>query len=232
VPTERGRIAAPKGGERGSHTFSDRREAGRALAIAVSQYADRAPIVVGLARGGVPVAFEVARALEAPLDVLVVRKLGVPAQPELGMGAIAEGGARVLNSDVLRHARVSENELAMVEHRERAELERRAGLYRDGAPALELRGRTVLVVDDGLATGGTMRAAAEGVRSRGATAVVVAVPVGARQTVDAIATDVDDVVSVATPINLRAVGEWYGDFSPTTDDEVLALLRRARSPRL
>jgi putative phosphoribosyl transferase len=184
--------------------------------------------VVGLARGGVPVAYEVARALDAPLDVLVVRKLGVPVQPELGMGAIAEGGARVLNDEVVRHARVSASELDAIEERERAALERRAELYRDGATALDLRGRVVIVVDDGLATGGTARAAAQGVRMRGASEVVLAVPVGARQTIATLAREVDDVVFVEAPGNLRAVGEWYRDFSPTTDDEVLDLLREFR----
>jgi putative phosphoribosyl transferase len=176
----------------------------------------------------VPVAYEVARALHAPLDVLVVRKLGVPVQPELGMGAIAEGGARILNDEVVRHARVSASELDAIEQRERAALERRARLYRDGATALDLRDRVVVVVDDGLATGGTARAAAQGVRMRGASEVVLAVPVGARQTVDALAREVDDVVFVEAPSNLRAVGEWYRDFSPTTDDEVLGLLRECR----
>jgi predicted phosphoribosyltransferase len=200
------------------------------LGGALSRYAERAPIVVALPRGGVPVAFEVARALGAPLDVLVVRKLGVPVQPELGMGAIAEGGARVLNPEILNHAGVSATELEAVEQRERAELARRAELYRDGAPATDLRGRTVVIVDDGLATGGTARAAAESVRRRGASEVVLAVPVGSRQTIDALADDVDEVVCVESPRNLRAVGEWYRDFSPTTDDEVLALLRAARTP--
>jgi len=174
------------------------------------------------------VGYETARALGAPLDVLVVRKLGVPVQPELGMGAIAEGGARVLNDEVIRHAGVSASELAAVEQREHAELERRAELYRDGAKPLDLRDRVVIVVDDGLATGGTARAAALGVRRRGAVEVVLAVPVGARQTVDALAADFDAVICVESPRNLRAVGEWYRDFSPTTDDEVLRLLRDAR----
>lgn len=177
-----------------------------------------------------PVAYEVARALHAPLDVLVVRKLGVPDQPELGMGAIAEGGARVINDQVVTHAGVSATELEAVEQRERAELERRAGLYRDGATAIDLRDRVVIVVDDGLATGSTARAAALGVRLRGASEVVLAVPVGARQTIEALAREVDEVVCVEAPRNLRAVGEWYGDFSPTTDDEVLGLLRQARAP--
>jgi putative phosphoribosyl transferase len=213
----------------GFETFRDRREAGRSLAVGLARYADRSPVVVGLARGGVPVAFEVARALGAPLDVLVVRKLGVPAQPELGMGAIAEGGARVLNPDIVREARVTEAEIAAVELRERIELERRARLYRGGAPPVDLRGRVVIVVDDGLATGGTARAAVVSVRRRGASVVVLAVPIGARATVDALGREVDDVVCVEVPRDLRAVGEWYADFSPTSDDEVLELLEPPRS---
>ena len=210
-------------------TFSDRREAGRELAAVASGYAERAPIVVGLPRGGVPVAFEVARAFDAPLDVVVARKLGLPSQPELAMGAIAEGGALVVNAGVMRSAGVSTEDFAAVEQRERVELERRAVLYRDGSVALDLHGRTVVVVDDGLATGATARAAVEGVRRRGASEVVLAVPVGARETVDQMARAVDAIVCVAAPNNLRAVGEWYRDFSPTTDEEVLTLLRLSRS---
>ena len=171
-------------------------------------------------------AFEVAATLAAPLDVLVVRKLGVPSQPELGMGAIAEGGARILNREMVRQARVSATQLAAVEERERAELERRAALYRGGAAPIEVRGRVVIVVDDGLATGGTARAAVQSMRGRGAAEVVLAVPVGARETVDALSSAADQVVCVTAPRALRSVGEWYRDFSPTTDDEVLALLSR------
>jgi predicted phosphoribosyltransferase len=194
------------------------------LARSLARYADRSPVVLGLARGGVPVAFEVARALGAPLDVFVVRKLGVPAQPELGMGAIAEGGARVLNRELINEAGVSDEELAAVEARERLELDRRAALYRGGRAPMDLQGRFVIVVDDGLATGGTARAAVEGVRRRGARTIVLAVPIAARETVAEIAREVDDVVCVDAPRNLRAVGEWYRDFSATSDDEVLELL--------
>lgn len=146
------------------------------------------------------------------------------------MGAIAEGGALVVNEDVVRSAGVGVDEFRAVVRRERIELERRAALYRDGSVALDLNDRTVVVVDDGLATGATARAAVEGVRRRGASEIVLAVPVGARETVEQMARDVDAIVCVATPRNLRAVGEWYRDFSPTTDEEVLTLLRRARSP--
>jgi predicted phosphoribosyltransferase len=213
----------------GFPTFRDRREAGRSLARSLASYGDRSPVVVGLARGGVPVAFEIAQSLGAPLDVLVVRKLGVPVQPELGMGAIAEGGARVLNPAVVLRGHVTVAEIAEVEQRERAELERRAGVYRAGSAPLDLQGRTVIVVDDGLATGGTARAAIESVRRRGATTVVLAVPVGARETVDEFRREVNDVVCLEAPRNLRAVGEWYDDFSPTSDDEVLELLRSETS---
>jgi predicted phosphoribosyltransferase len=215
----------------GFETFRDRREAGRLLAQKLAPYADRDPVVVGLPRGGVPVAFEVARALAAPLDVFVARKLGVPAQPELAMGAIAENGARVLNPEVVGDAGVSDDELAAVETRERAELERRAALYRGGRAPSDLRGRVVIVVDDGLATGATARAAVEGVRRRGARSIVLAVPIAARATVAALAREVDEVVCVEAPRDLRAVGEWYTDFSATTDDEVLELLEPGRGER-
>jgi putative phosphoribosyl transferase len=204
--------------------FRDRREAGRRLAERLSGLQTSSPLILGLPRGGVPVAFEVADALGAPLDVLVVRKLGVPFQPELGMGAVGEDGVRVLNQDVLRQARVSDAQLAEVEARERAAVEERAKRLRRGRPAIPLAGRTVVIVDDGLATGGTARAAVRVARARGAERVVLAVPVAPPETVAALRADADDVIAVETPEPFFAIGGWYTDFSPTQDQEVVDLL--------
>ena len=211
--------------------FRDRREAGRRLAERLSGLRASSPLVLGLPRGGVPVAFEVANALGAPLDVLVVRKLGVPFQPELGMGAVGEDGVRVLNPDVLRQAGVTEAQLAAVEARERAEVEERAVRLRRGRPAIPLQGRTVVIVDDGLATGGTARAAVQVARARGADRVILAVPVAPPDTVAALRRDADDVVAVETPEPFFAIGGWYADFSPTSDDEVVELLARSGADR-
>lgn len=180
--------------------------------------------MVGLPRGGVPVADEVARALDAPLDVLVVRKLGVPTQSELAFGAIGEDGIRVLNDDVLRRIRLADDEIAAVENAERVELDRRVARYRGGRPGLPLAGRTVLIVDDGFATGATARAAAMVARARGARFVVLAAPIGATDTVDALREVADDVVCVEEPFDFAAVGQGYDDFSQTTDEQVCALL--------
>jgi len=207
--------------------FRDRREAGRRLAERLSGLRASSPLVLGLPRGGVPVAFEVAKALGAPLDILVVRKLGVPYQPELGMGAVGEDGVRVLNADVFRQAGVTEAQLAQVEARERAEVAERATRLRGGRPAIPLQGRTVVIVDDGLATGGTARAAVRVARERGAARVILAVPVAPPETVGTLRRDADDVVAVETPEPFFAIGGWYSDFSPTSDDEVLELLVRA-----
>jgi putative phosphoribosyl transferase len=204
--------------------FRDRREAGRRLAERLSGLRDSSPLVLGLPRGGVPVAFEVAKALGAPLDVLVVRKLGVPFQPELGMGAVGEDGVRVLNSDVLRQAGVSETQLAEVEARERKVVDERAARLRRGRPAIPLKGRTAIIVDDGLATGGTARAAVRVARERGAERVVLAVPVAPPDTVAALRRDADDVIAVETPEPFFAIGGWYTDFSPTSEQEVVDLL--------
>jgi putative phosphoribosyl transferase len=209
--------------------FRDRREAGRRLAERLSGLRASSPLVLGLPRGGVPVAYEVANALGAPLDVLVVRKLGVPFQPELGMGAVGEGGVRVLNADVLRQAGVTEAQLAEVEAHERAAVEERAARLRLGRPAIPLDGRTVVIVDDGLATGGTARAAVRVARERGAERVVLAVPVAPPETVAALRRDADDVVAVETPEPFFAIGGWYRDFSPTSDDEVVELLSQGRT---
>ena len=211
--------------------FRDRRDAGRQLGTSLATLHLEHPVVVGLPRGGVPVAFEVARALDAPLDVIIVRKLGLPAQPELGMGAIGEDGTRVLNRRVLDAARVTERELAVVEARERSEVERRARRFRGDRARLSLVGRTVIVVDDGLATGGTARAATHTVRALGAARVVLAVPVGSPDSVRSLSEDADDVIVLHSPPELRSIGEWYVDFAQTPDDEVVALLAAARPTR-
>lgn len=184
----------------------------------------RDPVVVGLPRGGVPVAAEVARSLGAPLDVIVVRKLGVPTQPELAMGAIGEDGVRVINDEVLRHAGTDDDAIRRVEERERAELERRAAAFRTGRPRIPLRGRTVVVVDDGIATGSTARAACEVARAEGAAAVVLAVPVAPRGWEDRLAGVADELVCLYTPDGFVAVGQWYDDFRATTDAEVVERL--------
>jgi predicted phosphoribosyltransferase len=185
------------------------------------------PVVVGLPRGGVPVAYEVARALGTPLDVIIVRKLGVPSQPELGMGAVGEAGIRVLDEDLIRLARVSPAELAAVERRERAEIHRQAARYRGGRPMTPLKDRTVIIVDDGLATGGTARAAIQVARAHGARRVVLAVPVAPPETVEDLARVADEVVVLATPSPFGAVGQWYKTFSQTSDDDVVRLLDAA-----
>ena len=214
--------------------FRNRRDAGRRLATRLAPWRDDEPIVVGLPRGGVPVAAEVAEALSAPLDVVVVRKLGVPFQPELGMGAIGEDGVRVLNDEVVRAAGVDAAELAEVEALERRELERRARRFRGDRPALSLAGRTVIVVDDGLATGGTARAAVEVVRAHGARRVVLAVPVAPADTLAALGVVADEVVCLEVPEGFSAVGQWYADFTQTSDAEVERLLdsAAAREPRV
>jgi putative phosphoribosyl transferase len=208
-------------------TFTDRVDAGRQLSRLVSHLSGPDLVVLGLPRGGVVVAFEVAEALAAPLDVIVVRKLGVPDQPELGMGAIGEGGARIINQDVVRMARVTTDELAAVEARERDVLRRRAGLLRGDRPAVDLAGRTALIIDDGVATGSTARAACQVARARGATRVILAVPVAAPQVVAELRTAADEVACALTPSWLSSIGEWYQDFSETTDEQVRDLLARA-----
>ncbi len=206
--------------------FADRRRAGKALGEALrTRLAGEADvIVIGLPRGGVPVAAEVAKALHAPLDVLCVRKLGFPDHPELGMGAIGEEDVRVLDDDLIARARVSERAIAAVEARERVELARRVDRYRRGRAPLPLRGRTVVIVDDGLATGGTARAAVQVAYARGARRVIVAVPVGAPESLAALGTDADAVVALTAPDRFVAVGAWYDDFTPTSDADVLAAL--------
>lgn len=207
--------------------FANREDAGRRLAAGLDHLRDADVVVVGLPRGGVPVGLEVARHLRAPLDVIVVRKLGVPFQPELGMGAIGEGGVRVLNEEVIGAAGVGDGALADVERRERAELERRARRFRGDRPMVPLAGRTVVVVDDGIATGSTARAACQVARAHGATRVVLAVPVAPPGWTARFAGDADELVCVATPQPFHAIGQWYRDFSQTSDAEVLACLERA-----
>lgn len=210
--------------------FRDRQHAGRVLAEWLEGYAGREDVLVlGLPRGGVPVAFEVARELDVQLDVFVVRKLGVPGHEELAMGAIASGGVRVLNDDVVRELEIDEASIARAAAAESAELERREHAYRGERGPVEVGGRTVILVDDGLATGATMHAAALAVRGQHPARIVVAVPVAAERTCDEFRSEVDETVCVLTPDAFMAVGLWYEDFAPTSDDEVRELLKDAAS---
>jgi len=209
--------------------FRNRSDAGRRLASRLQFLRGEDVVVLGLPRGGVPVAAEVARALGAPLDVILVRKLGVPAQPELGLGAIGESGARVINPDVVRYAHVSAEQIAQVEAKERAELERRAQRFRADAPHEPLAGRTAVIVDDGIATGSTARAACQVARALGAATVVLAVPVAPPSADRALRGDADEVICLEMPDRFLAIGEWYEDFAQTSDEEVVALLRAAHA---
>src|SRR5947209_347171 len=210
--------------------FANRTEAGRLLAEKLVQYAGRDDVIVlGLPRGGVPVAYEVAKRLGAPLDVFIVRKLGVPGFEELAAGAIASGGVRVFNEDVMRAIPHAEEAIEAVTAKETAELERREHIYREGRPAPELRDRTVILVDDGLATGATMRAAVKALRQRGAAKIVVAVPVGPPDTCREFEDEADEVVCASAPEFFQAVGQYYEDFSQTSDEEVRELLAKAAS---
>jgi putative phosphoribosyl transferase len=213
--------------------FRDRTEAGQRLAGHLGRLghlAGQQVVVLGLPRGGVPVAFEVAKALGAPLDVIVVRKLGVPSQPELAMGAIGEDGARVLDDEVLRLTRVSAEELAAVEDRERAELDRRARRFRGARPRLDLTGRTALIVDDGIATGSSARAACQVARAHGAARIVLAAPVAPPDARRRFAGVADELIVCETPEVFYGVGQFYRDFSQTTDEEVVDLLAAAAGP--
>ncbi|MFC5801018.1 phosphoribosyltransferase family protein [Streptomyces formicae] len=207
--------------------FNDRVDAGQRLAEALSHLRAADPVVLGLPRGGVPVAFQVARALGAPLDVIVVRKLGVPYHRELGFGAIGEGGVRIISDDIVRRGHVSRKDVESVEQAEQAELARQAERFRAGRERVGIAGRTVIVVDDGVATGATAAAACEVVRAQGAARVLLAVPVAPPDAVAWLRTEADEVVCLSTPRAFSAVGEWYRDFSQTPDDEVVALLERA-----
>ncbi|MFC5993757.1 phosphoribosyltransferase family protein [Pseudonocardia hispaniensis] len=207
--------------------FTDRVDAGERLAKKLRRWRGENVVVLGLPRGGVPVAFQVAQGLQAPLDVIVVRKLGVPFQPELAMGAIGEGEVLVRNERVLRTAHISDAELAEVEQRERAELDRRARRFRGDRPGLGLAGRSVIVVDDGIATGSTAAAACQVVKARGAARVVLAVPVCARESAARLRDEVDELVCLETPARFGAVGQFYERFGQTSDHEVIALLQRS-----
>ena len=207
--------------------FQNRSEAGQLLGERLGYFTSERPVVLGLPRGGVPVAFEVAQALASPLDVLVVRKLGVPFHPELAFGAIGEDDAQVLNTRLVQRLGLSKDTIAEVARHERAELIRRVEFYRGDRTALALIGRTVVIVDDGLATGATARVAVEVARARGAKRIIVAVPVSPREAVAELRTLADEVISLQVPTRFEAVGEWYEDFNQTTDDEVTSLLRKS-----
>jgi len=213
----------------GSLPFRDRRDAGEQLAARLTHLESEHPLVLGLPRGGVPVAALVAARLHAPLDILVVRKLGVPFQPELAMGAIGEEGARVLEPTVIRQAGITTEQIAAVEAKERVEIERRAARYRDGRTPVPISGRVVVIVDDGIATGSTALAAIQVARHRGAARVVLAAPVAAAETARELRSVVDELVCVATPEDFGAVGRFYQNFSQTSDDEVASLLATART---
>lgn len=210
--------------------YRDRIEAGKHLATKLSSYRDSHDVIVlALPRGGVPVAYEVAKTLRAPLDVFLVRKLGVPGHGELAMGAIATGGIRVLNDDVLDHLRIPANIIDSVTVIEQRELERREHVYRGERPEPDVRGKTVILVDDGLATGSTMRAAAAALRQQDPARIVVAVPVSAPQSCNEYRMGVDEIVCAVTPEPFYGVGQWYRDFSQTTDEEVRELLEQSRT---
>ena len=208
-------------------TFQNRRDAGKRLASLLHEYAGvKNVLVLGLPRGGVPVAYEVAQALHAPLDVFVVRKLGVPGQEELAFGAIATGGVRILNSSVMEHARITEEEVETVSRAETKELERRERAFRGGRAAPQIEGRTVILIDDGLATGATMRAAIMALRQQHPARIVVGVPAASPESCAEFQDEVDDIVCAVTPDPFYSVGSWYDDFSQTTDEEVQDLMDR------
>jgi predicted phosphoribosyltransferase len=212
--------------------FANRISAGQALAKKLETYANRSDVIVlALPRGGVPVAYEVARALNAPLDVFLVRKLGVPGYEELAMGAIASGGVRVLNESVVSYLDISDYVIDLVASEEQRELERREKAYRGASPPLNVSDRTVIIVDDGLATGSTMRAAVKALKNLGPAKIVVAAPVAARETCESFKRDVDSTcICVMSPEPFDGVGRWYRDFSQTTDEQVCYLLKYAKEP--
>lgn len=210
--------------------YSDRREAGKVLASKLMKYKDRADVLIlALPRGGVPVAYEVAKSLNVPLDIFLVRKLGVPGHEEFAMGAIATGGIRVLNDDAVEYLNIPESVIDAIAAEELSELRRRERAYRGDRPEPDVQGKTVILVDDGLATGSTIRAAAQALRQQGPEKTVVAVPVSAPQTCDEYRIGVDEIVCAVTPEPFLGVGRWYDDFSQTSDEEVHDLLERARA---
>jgi putative phosphoribosyl transferase len=209
--------------------FANRTDAGRRLAAELQQYANRPDVIVlALPRGGVPIGYEVAKGLGAPLDVFVVRKIGLPWQEELAMGAVASGGVRVFDRNLIRVAHVSDADVERIADAEERELERRERLYRGDRPFPDLNAKTVILVDDGLATGASMRAAVAALREDKPARIVVAVPVAAPETCDAFRNIADEIVCAETPEPFQAVGQWYDDFSQTTDDDVKELLARGR----
>lgn len=209
--------------------FEDRADAGRELAKRLEGYRDLNPIILGIPRGGVPVAFEIAMALNAPLDIAIARKLGAPFQPELGIGAIAPGGIRIVDEFFTSMIRIPDEEIETIIARETIEMERRLELFRNGTSAPILEGRVVILVDNGIATGVTTRAAARSVRLQKPAKLVLAVPVCAPETARNLRDEVDEFVCISTPTDFRAVGVWYQDFSQVSDDEVLAILEQARA---
>jgi putative phosphoribosyl transferase len=215
----------------GGPPFRDRRDAGSKLARPLERYRGERPVVFALPRGGVPVAYEVALALDAPLDVLVARKLGAPDQPEFGIGAVAPGGVRVLNEGAVRRLGIPEEYLDWITAQETAEVGRRLRHFRGDLPELEVAGRTTILVDDGLATGVTARAAVGALRLRGPGRLVLAAPVCAAQTAESLRPEVDDLVCLRCPPDLGAIGFWYADFDQTPDEEVVGLLEEARRTR-
>ncbi|MDN5698669.1 MAG: phosphoribosyltransferase [Rubrobacter sp.] len=212
-----------------SPVFENRREAGERLARILLPYRDDSPVVYALPRGGVPVGYEISRALGAPLEILAARKLGAPGQPELGIGAVAAGGVRVLNWPLVERLGVPDEHIEQVTSEERAEAERRTEFLRGGRDEIDAQGRTAIVVDDGLATGATARAAIEALRQRGPRRIVVAVPVCAAQTEEEISAEVDEMVCLEISEQLGAIGFWYYDFEQVTDEDALELLESARS---
>ena len=214
-----------------SPPFEDRRDAGRKLAGKLSRFGGERCVVFGLPRGGVPVGYEISRSLGAPLDVFVSRKLGAPGQPEFGIGAVAAGGVRILNADVVRRLGISDEYIERVTAREVAEVDRRLRFFRGGRPEPEVGGRTTILVDDGLATGVTARAAVEALRQRKPGHLVLAAPVCAAQTAKLFRSRVDELVCLASPSDLGAIGLWYKNFEQTTDEEVVQLLEKSRTER-